>query len=167
MGRIAALLDDHHTTLIRHLRKEIRAENKPEVPHIALHVGRYSAPPTDLGSALRTFAAEMPPLKVTSTGLGLFTGRQPTVYLAVNRSEALNTLHHNVWYALRDHARDPVDHYRPAHWIPHVTLGYPPNRRRLEQTVEALVSRSLVFTLTIDRLAVIDDAEVDVEVPLG
>jgi 2'-5' RNA ligase len=59
------------------------------------------------------------------TGLGVFRGDRPVVYLEVERIDALRAQHERIWDACEstDVLTDPTPLYRPGSWVPHVTLA--------------------------------------------
>ncbi|WP_420627223.1 2'-5' RNA ligase family protein [Candidatus Leptofilum sp.] len=93
------------------------------VPHFSYHV----APEYDiekLKAVLVETAVTTPPFTVKTTGIGIFPGKLPVLYIPVARTPELQTLHTALWSRLRAVTRAPLDYYSPPNWFPHITLGH-------------------------------------------
>ena len=75
-------------------------------------------------AALVDIAAATPRLAARATGLGLFPGSLPVLYLPVVRTTALTTLHQHLWDQLAPCGSDPNPLYAPDRWAPHITVAY-------------------------------------------
>ena len=126
------------------------------VPHVTYQaakkydIGLLSRIAEDLASKLR-------PVRVHASGLGVFTGPRPIVYIPVVRTPELSSFHLAVWSAASVAAQDGVDGYlHPARWIPHITLAQgdvtPEN---LGPIIERLEREPLEWELTLDNISVI------------
>jgi hypothetical protein len=88
------------------------------------------------------------------TGLGLFTGPAPVLFLPVVRTAALSAWHQRVWDALLPAAREPLDYYHPDRWIPHITVAHGDlDPDRAAEAVRRLAGRTFDWRLTADNLA--------------
>lgn len=117
-----------------------------------------------LEATLHSLSAEIAPFIIQTTGLGQFEGGWPVVFIGVNRSAALVSLHERIWNACRPHSREPIAYYQPGDWVPHITLahGEEHNSRPLTgETVvrirDALRTEDLRWELRIDNLALVWD----------
>jgi 2'-5' RNA ligase len=65
------------------------------------------------------------PFDVRISGLGAFTSIEPVLYLAIERSQALDALHGALWREMEEtrFAREPSMLYAPASWVPHLTFA--------------------------------------------
>jgi 2'-5' RNA ligase len=93
-----------------------------EFPHFSLHMAA-SYPREELEDKLRAFAAEHPPLRVRTAGLGMFTKGRQVLYVPVVRNPRLNDFHRELWRAVSGLGDDVAAYYRPERWLPHITLA--------------------------------------------
>jgi 2'-5' RNA ligase len=126
-------------------------------PHVSYHVAAaYDL--ARLEPIVRALAREFAPFQVRTTGLGVFTGAQPVLYLPVVRTVPLSHLHARLWEALAPAAGGGNANYHPDRWLPHVTIGFgdvPPER--LAPIIAHLAARSFDWDITLDHLVVIYD----------
>jgi len=103
----------------------------------------------DISAQTRSF-------KVAVSGIGIFTGTDPVLYLNVVKNRALMALHEVLWDKLSPFAEDFNAYYGPNDWVPHITLVYgmllPED---LCCAVTELMYEPFSFELTIDNLALI------------
>lgn len=91
------------------------------VPHVTLAVLPDSVPAPEIESALSGVVAGWTALSTVLAGLGIFPGALPVVWAAPVVTNALLARHAALCATL---ARfDVHPHYRPEHWVPHVTLS--------------------------------------------
>lgn len=131
MQGIVSLLDAASEQAVRALWNELDRDwnlregvRSAPIPHISYHVAEtYDL--TRIGHIPRRVAVETPPLRARIIGLDRFTEIEPVLYLAVERSAALLTLHASIWRAVEDAgiARDAWKVYAPTYWVPHLTLA--------------------------------------------
>jgi 2'-5' RNA ligase len=79
---------------------------------------------TAIEATLRALARTVAPFKVRTTGLQQFEGDWPVVFIAVEGSKTLRTLHERIWSACLPYSSGAVDYYRPGGWVPHITLAH-------------------------------------------
>ena len=133
-------LDDVQATLDPHLTYQLAA-----VQHLAA-----------LKDALGAVAAATAPFVAHATGLGVFPGPQPVIYIPVLRTEALNDLHRRVLAATAPLCTQTDRFSEPDLWLPHISLA-------LHDTTPALLGPVLVYlneetydlTITIDNLTIL------------
>ncbi|MDQ2793096.1 MAG: 2'-5' RNA ligase family protein [Bacteroidota bacterium] len=109
-----------------------------------------------LKAVLNAVAVATPPFKVHATGLGVFPGPRPVIYIPVLRSDALNDLHHRVLATIAPLCFETDRFSAPDLWLPHISLA-------LHDTTPELLGRVLMYlneetynlTLTIDNLAIL------------
>ena len=75
-----------------------------------------------LRAQLPAFVASHPPMLVQFSGLGIFNGRIPVIYLTVTVTQALLDLHARFETLAQVHLQGEGLYYRTGAWIPHVTL---------------------------------------------
>ena len=156
MNGVVSLLDPTATAQIHAIWAEMRAAHSIEAaarqvpwPHLSYHIApRYD--PVALESGLQALARETGPLEIRTTGLGIFTGPTPVLYLAVTCSPALSGLHAKAWAACNAAAEDASPLYAPNVWVPHITLAHldvtPAN---LPGLIADLGGRDFAWTITL------------------
>jgi 2'-5' RNA ligase len=164
MHGVVSLLDATHYQAVESLWAELaaaaalRAVYVTPFPHFSYHVaGDYDRPA--LEAVLRDFARTQAPFRVTTTGLGIFTGAAPVVYIPVVRDPALTAFHQALWPRLEAVARGGSAYYAPAAWVPHITLVFgdaAPDR--LPDVLRLLGARSFNWDIAVDNLALIYDS---------
>jgi len=174
---VVSLLDERHTALAEALWAELeRACGLHGVaatpfPHFSYQVAeRYDR--TALGAALNGFASEQPPFVVTTTGLGLFTGPRPVVYLPVVRTAALSRFHQALWQAIAGAGFAVQAYYHPDSWVPHITIGFDDvGAEGAAAIVRRLAERPLNWEIAVESIAFIGETEGRQEIvsrhPLG
>jgi 2'-5' RNA ligase len=161
MHGVVSLLDRAHYEQVDHLWAElaemfdVRGVYVTPYPHFSYHVA--AAYDLDrLDPILQTIAGLTAPFRVRTTGLGVFTGSQPVLYLPVVRTAALSRVHAALWPAITPAAQDSSGYYHPDHWMPHITIGIgdvPP--ARLAAIIAHLATRSFDWEIPIDQFALI------------
>ncbi len=76
-----------------------------------------------LEARLAQEAARLAPITTRVSGVGIFPGPHPIIFLPVVRTLELSHLHHRLWEITKDTAHKPVSHYHATRWIPHITLA--------------------------------------------
>lgn len=124
-------------------------------PHVSYHVAAgYDLP--KLTGVLRRFAGRFAPFRIRTTGLGIFSGPGPVVYIPVVRGPGLAGLHQKLWPAVERHAAGALEYYRPERWVPHITLGHGDvSQQCLPELVRELAGRDFQWEIEIDNLAII------------
>ncbi|HEX6385194.1 MAG TPA: 2'-5' RNA ligase family protein, partial [Anaerolineae bacterium] len=128
MHGVVTILDEAHYERVEALWADLKREfgvgnaNVVHYPHFSYHVaGDYDL--DRLAAALEAIARETAAFTVKASGLGIFTGPEPVLYVPVVRSAALTALHQRVWTAVEHASRDSIAYYAPDLWLPHITLG--------------------------------------------
>ena len=163
MHGVVSLLDDEHVRMVEGLWAElaetfgVRGVSVTPYPHFSYHVaGRYDLGP--LEATLRRLARTTAPFRVMTSGLGVFTGGRPVLYVPVARTAELSRLHDGLWHEVSRAAAGIVEYYRPEAWFPHITLAHGDlGVEELGQIVRAFGGRSFDWEIAIDNLALIYD----------
>ncbi|MDX1521557.1 MAG: 2'-5' RNA ligase family protein [Anaerolineae bacterium] len=164
MHGIVSLLDDNHYRQVETLWAELQAAfdltgiYAVPFPHFSYQVA--AAYDLDrLEPLLAGVARQHPPLAVKTTGLGIFSGPKPVLYIAVVRSQALSQFHQAIWHSVSTTGSGLVEYYRPANWVPHITLAnLDLGPDRLSAAVERLSHRDFSWEMTIDNLSLLYDS---------
>jgi len=92
------------------------------LPHFTVHLAAaYDLEATH--SLVEEIANTRAPFAVTTTGLGVFTGELPILYIPVIRTRTLDELHLRLHRSLAPHCSGHVPYYAPESWMPHVSIG--------------------------------------------
>lgn len=126
---VISFLDDEHDERVRKLWAALE-ENfglqgiyGTPFPHFSYH-GAEGYEATYTRRLLEQVARETEPFTVHTSGLGVFTGPAPVLYLPVVRAPALASCHQALWAGLSSLAETPNTYYHPMYWVPHITLAY-------------------------------------------
>ena len=143
MLAITSLLSPPHVsqinTIIKRLEDkfgldDVQATLDPHLTYQLAGVKKLSS----LKKVLNDVAAATEPFTAFTTGLGVFPGAQPVIYIPVLRSDALNALHHRILAATAPLCLR-TDRFSGADcWLPHISLA-------LHDTTPALLGPVLNF----------------------
>lgn len=135
----------------------IRGVYRTPFPHISYHVSvEYNA--DKVKTVMQVFARHTSPFRVRCAGLGVFTGSSPVLYIPVVRSHQLAEFQHELWHQVTKSSGRVEFAYRPARWMPHITLSqHDLTQRALAAIVRKLCVLELNQQVTINNLALIYD----------
>ena len=77
----------------------------------------------DAVPVLSGFVSQETCFSTHTTGLGVFTGKTPVLYLPVVKTKMFLSIHQIVWNLLTPFVRLHDENYSPEAWVPHVTLA--------------------------------------------
>ncbi|MFC6224706.1 2'-5' RNA ligase family protein [Hymenobacter artigasi] len=128
MLAITTLLSPPHAArinrIIKRLEKkfgidDVQATPDPHLTYQLAGVHKLSA----LKEVLADVAATTEPFSAFTTGLGVFPGERPVIYIPVLRSDALNALHHRIIEATAPLCLRTDKFSGPDCWLPHISLA--------------------------------------------
>ena len=128
MLAITTLLSPLHATrinrIIKRLEKkfgidDVQATPDPHLTYQLAGVHKLSA----LKEVLANVAATTEPFPAFTTGLGVFPGERPVIYIPVLRSDALNALHQRIIEATAPLCLRTDKFSGPDCWLPHISLA--------------------------------------------
>ncbi|MCA9887640.1 MAG: 2'-5' RNA ligase family protein [Anaerolineae bacterium] len=165
---VVALFDTDITTRINDLwvLSERILGHHPEIlapfAHLTFHVAeRYESPA--LATDLMQLAMKLEPITIQSSGLGIFTGPKPVLYISVVRTAALSAFHEEVWKIADKHAIETHDYYGPSRWVPHITLGHSGMYEGdLTKLINAFHKESFSWSIKLTHLSFTDDTPTQV-----
>jgi 2'-5' RNA ligase len=112
---------------------------------------------------LERVAQTSPPFQVLASGLGIFTGQTPVIYIPVVKDENLLRLHARLWEETRQMVAGASSYYSPHRWMPHITLASGDvDVAKLNCAMRRLAFKSLELEISVDNLAMVyqvDDEE--------
>ena len=130
LGVVTVLAEPHYArveVLWRELKARFGVDHPGAacIPHFSYHI----SPEYDVDAVVQILvetAVATPPFTLRTTGLGIFSGENPVVYLPIGRSPQLQTVHSTLWARLPKiaHGEAPESgYYNAFNWFPHVSLG--------------------------------------------
>ena len=158
---LTALLDEDHTARVHQIWNlleiecGLKAVHVPPYPHFSFHVAqKYRL--SELDSSMSELTREIAPFLIRTTGLSLFTGKNPVAYIPVVASKSLLEVHHRLWEKTTGFGTHLNMLYQPGHWVPHITLVHDAlNADRLNCIFDQLIERTLVWEIEITNLGII------------
>lgn len=164
MHGIVSLLDDTHYQIVENLWAElerdffVRGVYVTPYPHFSYQVAaHYSL--EQLTPILQEFAAQSQPFHVQTSGLGIFNGPRPVLYIPVARNPQLTQFHQTLWPLVSSTGSGIQGYYHPDAWMPHITIGFGDlNANGLSKIVSYLNERNFSWDITIDNIALIYDS---------
>jgi 2'-5' RNA ligase len=107
---------------------------------------------------LQRITSNITTFKVRTSGLGIFTGFSPVLYIPVVRSLELTQLHEELWKEISPASSGVVEYYHPDQWMPHITIGFGDiSKDNLSQIIPFLAERDFNWEINVNNLALIYD----------
>ena len=161
MHAIVSLLDKKHYRNLENLWRELEFEcglsgiNLTPLPHFTWHLAaEYDF--DRLGDTLPELVQSSSPFNVRTTGLGLFTGDIPVVYIPLIKDEKLAAFHRSVWKRANPTAIGASAFYAPDAWVPHISVAHGDvNRNKLSCAVQRLAFQTFNWEIEVDHLALV------------
>ena len=129
MHGLVSLLDQKHTRQVEELWNMLEEEcgltgiQVTPFPHFSwLIASDFDWPALEI--TLQNITSNASPFTVHTSGLGLFSGPNPVIFVPVVKTARLITFHQQVWESIRRHAIDISPLYAPDNWVPHISLAY-------------------------------------------
>jgi 2'-5' RNA ligase len=124
-------------------------------PHVTLAV--YDAiDPQTLLPRLGGFARLLRPVPIRFASLGVFSaGTRATVFLAPVPDRILLDLHEEFHREFADCLDRCIAHYRPASWVPHLTLAQDVESAALALAVARIAGVTVPFSGMLDMLSIV------------
>ncbi len=163
MHGIVSLLDNHHYQLIEDLWAELEREYSVRGVYITPypHFSYQIAPDYNIEQVepiLHRIASNSRPFSIRTSGLGIFTGTSPVLYIPVVRSPELTRFHETLWPEISQAASGIVEYYSPEQWMPHITIGFGDmSKDKLGHIVRFLSERSFTWEIPTNNIALIYD----------
>src|SRR6266480_4538429 len=163
MHGIVSLLDSDHNQQVEELwvelerRFSVRGVYITPYPHFSYHVAQdYDV--DKLEPILQHITSNITTFKVRTSGLGVFTGNSPVLYIPVARNLELTQLHQELWEKLSTTSAGIVNYYHPEQWMPHINIGFGDiSKDILSQIVPFLAERDFSWEITVNNIALIYD----------
>ena len=163
MHGIVSLLDNDHNQLVEELWADLEREFSVHgvyvtpYPHFSYHVAQvYDV--DKMEPVLQRITSNITTFNVKTSGLGVFTGTSPVLYIPVVRSLELTQLHEELWQEISPVSSGVQEYYNPDQWMPHITIGFGDiSKDKLLQMIPLLAERDFNWEFTVDNIALIYD----------
>lgn len=159
MQGIGTDLDQLHADRVRELWKILQEEcgsrsiRMTPVPHFTWQIAEHYETER-VKDILLEITSHLPPFRVFTTGLGLFTGTFPVIYIPVIKNAAMIALHEMLWERTKPIRSGASDYYSPLLWTPHITLSYDDeNSERTTCALKRIATMSFNWELPVDNLS--------------
>lgn len=160
MEGIATLLEPHKHADIEAMWSDLETDcdlkgiKITPVPHFSWQlVERYQL--DRLFEVLDEFCKKSQPFLARTTGLGLFTGENPVIYIPLVKDYQLLQFHEALWKETAPSGSGISLHYSPENWIPHITLASEDvDRIKLSCALEKLAFQTYNWEFIVDHLVV-------------
>jgi hypothetical protein len=164
MDGIVSFLDSKHIQLVEELWADLEREFSVHgvyvtpYPHFSYHVAQvYDV--DKIEPVLQRITSNITTFKVRTSGLGIFTGTSPVLYIPVARNLELTELHQELWEQISPSSSGAQEYYHPNQWMPHITIGFGDiSKDKLSQIIPFLAERNYNWEITVNNIALIYDA---------
>jgi 2'-5' RNA ligase len=161
MNGIASLLDASAYTQVVSIWQELETEcglTGIKITPLA-HFSWQVAEKFDLDKTaeiLERIARKSKPFPASASGLRIFSGQVPVLYIPVVKDENLLRFHANLWEETRLVVEGSNRHYLPQFWIPHITLAYGDvDSIKLDCALQRLAFKPLNLEIQVNNLALV------------
>ena len=128
-------------------------------PHFSWQIAQYYAEDRLL-AVMQKLSREICPFSVHTTGLGLFSGEKPVLYIPVIKSLELVRFHEKIWESLKEVGEGTSPYYHPLQWIPHISLVYQDlNEKNIGGIMKWLSAETYKWSFEVNNLAYIYEPE--------
>lgn len=105
---------------------------------------------------LEQIASHTKPFPAYTTGIGLFTGVRPVIFISLVKTPELMRFHSLVWERVLGTSTAASPYYSPENWVPHISLAYEDvTRENIGEVMKKLAFRSYSWEMQVDNLAFI------------
>lgn len=160
MYAIASLLDPATEKAVRQLwvrfeqNCDLTGATVSPLPHFTwMGAEEYALDPVE--DALADIARQIRPFSVLTSGLGIFTGPLPIVYVSLVKDALLLDIQQVIWDKVIRYSVDPNPYYAPRRWIPHITLAHKVDPLRLGCAIGDLAFQPIEYEILVDHFAII------------
>lgn len=141
MEGVISLLDEYSEQLVRQiwnkLQKRLGRSISPDArtPHLTWHVAEaytveYSTAypggyaPEHFLDGLADLTRHHPPIKIRTSGIGLFYHPVPVLYISLTATEEVLAFQRQIYSYAVPLATAPNPYFQPGVWVPHLTLAH-------------------------------------------
>ena len=161
MVAVVSLLDAAYTRIVNDIINDlertfgIRGVKITADPHITWMICEVSRL-AQLKRYLSQVAGNTRPIRVKTTGLGVFPGQHPVIFVPVIRADGLNLMHTQLFNGIRPFSGDTVNFYNPDQWVPHISLALRDTTPELlPQLVSHLNQRTFNWEIELNNISIL------------
>lgn len=165
MHGIITLLDPTHYSKVENVWQDLeqhcglRGVRITPIPHFSWQIAEEYDLQT-IRPILREICASTTPFTVLTTGLGIFSGMVPVIYIPVVKNTPLIQLHIALWQATLPVGQSRSPYYSPEMWMPHITLAYGDvNPENLGCAMSRLAFNDYNWKIPVDHLSLVYQPE--------
>ena len=125
------------------------------MPHVTLHAAEQYELEKVKERAI-SIGRSLPPVPVSSTGIGVFPGEKTYVYLSVIRNPRLGLLQRTVYDEIAHFGTGSAPVWAPNRWVPHITLAQFEHGARTGEAVQYLLAQETVFDFVATEFSVVE-----------
>jgi 2'-5' RNA ligase len=128
MLAITSLLDPKHSDLVNTIihdfekefgLKQVQATPQPHITYLIAETYNLVL----LKNYLKRLSYNQRPVHAYTTGIGVFPGEHPVIYIPVLRTQPLNKLHSHLYLDISKMSMEVVPFSKPKLWLPHISLA--------------------------------------------
>ncbi|QMU28532.1 2'-5' RNA ligase family protein [Adhaeribacter radiodurans] len=128
MVAVVSLLDAEHSKIVNGIIDDlerifglrgVKITADPHITWLICEVEKLAQLKTYLSEA----AGQTNSVRVKTTGLGIFPGEHPVVFVPVIRADGFNQVHAELYRGIRTFSRNTINFYDPDNWVPHISLA--------------------------------------------
>lgn len=161
MHGLVSLLPEPYYSTIESLWRELeeghglRGIHVTPLPHFSWQIaGDYDV--KTLKERMEEVCRKTPPFYIHTSGLALFSGERPVIYIPVVKDETLLRIHARIWEHAQTAAQDLSPYYSPTFWMPHISLAYQDvSQANIGPVMEMLAFRTFNWAMEIDNISLI------------
>ncbi len=162
MIAITSLLDKTHservTELQEHLDRRFGLNGVKVTPYPHLTLLTAEIPDMEeLKEYLEQTCLEINSFSIRTTGLGIFPGDTPVIYIPVLRTPPLNQLHGKLHRDVSEMSSEMGLYYNPNMWLPHISLALgDTSREMLGPVLSFLCNYNFNWEINIDNITLLE-----------
>jgi 2'-5' RNA ligase len=128
MLAITSLLDTKHSDLVNTIihdfekefgLKQVQATPQPHITYLIAETYNLNL----LKDYLLRLCYRQQPIHAYTTGIGVFPGEHPVIYIPVLRTQPLNKLHAQLYHDISKMSMEIGPFTKPKLWLPHISLA--------------------------------------------
>ncbi len=159
MFAIISLVPKEHIPILNSISELLQENdayafsNKILYPHFSWQVAEgYQK--EKLNKVLNDLASESTPFEIWITGIGIFTGIMPVLYLPIIKTSELVDFHTRIWIRTKEIVTKPIEYYDIEQWIPHITIYQQLGQNReFDVSLKKLINLPIKLKMKIDNIA--------------
>ena len=110
----------------------------------------------DLETLMTEISAQVRPFAIKSSGIGIFSGSSPVVFIPAIKTKELLGIHQEVWDRFSEIGKGISPYYSPESWNPHISLAYQDvDGTNIGPTIKWLAAQNTNWEMTIDNFTYI------------